>query len=41
MSQIIASRWWYACALASRQASVLAFHYSMKLDGILREVDGV
>ena len=36
----IASRWtirsgMHDCALASRQVSVLAFRYTMKLDGIL------
>ena len=32
---------WYTCGLASRQVSVPALHYLMKLDGILMEVDGV
>ena len=40
-SQQMDHKKWYACALASRQVSVLALHYSKKLEGILREVDGV
>ena len=40
-SQKMDHRKWHACTSASRQVSVLALHYSMKLEGILREVDGV
>ena len=34
-SQQIDHKKWYACALASRQVSVLALCFLMKLDGIV------